>query len=544
MGFFRQLWNVLAYPFRLLLSAPGRVPQRLLRLSAPARVAILVAVFLLICVAAAYVVFFYTPNRTSWNYWVNPVRVSIIVALVVVIPLVVYKALALWLEGEASRFPDIDFAWKAGLAELRAHGLDLTEVPLFLILGTPDDAAEKALMDASRLSFRVHQVPQGPAALHWYANPDVIYLACTGVSSLGKIAQLAKAAMAEELGAPAPIAARPAPDDIRGTIVAGDARPAHTPIATSGMLPVRGATGPAPGTADIRGTMMVGGAMTGGGAADAGDFVAPPEKRPIALSQNDAAEQEQRLEYLCRLIRVARQTLCPINGILALLPYGLIQRGPREGIEVQRAAKRDLAALHRALKVRCPVTALVAGLESESGFRELVRRVGRERAAAQRFGKGFGLWNPPLAERVEAVCAHACGAFEDWVYNLFREKGALAKPGNTKLFALLCKIRRNVQARLANVLAAAFGRSPQETDKQPFLFGGCYFAGTGETEDRQAFIKGVFDKLPEQQEEVEWTAEALEEDRRYRGWANGVLAIDALLFVGLVAMIVYRWFWK
>jgi hypothetical protein len=538
MGIFRQLWNVLAFPFRLLLAAPGRLPQRLLRISVPARVAILVAIFLVICVAAAYIVFFYTPNRTSWNYWVDPVRVLVIVTLVVVIPLVVYKALKLWLEGEASRFPDIDFAWKAGMAELRANGLDLAHIPIFLVLGTADDVAERALVDASRLSHRVRQVPQGPAALHWYANPDGIYLACTGTSSLSRLAHLAKAAMTEELGAGGPAPARPAPDGIRGTIITGEPGGPQPSIATSGVVPVRGPTGALPGATDIRGTMMV------GGQADAADFVAPPEKRPIALSQSDATEQEQRLQYLCHLLRVARQTLCPINGILTLLPYGLIQRGPREGLEVQRAAKRDLSVVHRALKIRCPVTAIVAGMESESGFRELVRRVGRDRAAAQRFGKGFGLWNPPSTERVEALCAHACGAFEDWVYNLFREKGALSKPGNTKLFALLCKIRRNVQVRLANILAAAFGRSPQETENQPFLFGGCYFAGIGETEDRQAFVKGVFDKLPEQQEEVEWTVDAIEEDARYRRWAQWVLAIDSLLFLGLAAMITYRWFWK
>jgi hypothetical protein len=144
---------------------------------------------------------------------------------------------------------------------------------------------------------------------------------------------------------------------------------------------------------------------------------------------------------------------------------------------------------------------------------------------------------------MQAVCAHACGQFEDWVYTLFREKGALSKPGNTKLYGLLCKIRRNVQRRLANILAGAYGCT-EETQEEAFLFGGCYFAGTGETEERQAFVKGVFDKLPEQQEELAWTRDAIEEDANYRRWAQMGFAADALLLLTLVGMILYRWYGK
>jgi type VI protein secretion system component VasK len=267
------------------------------------------------------------------------------------------------------------------------------------------------------------------------------------------------------------------------------------------------------------------------------------EKKVVRLDQHDASEQQQRLQYVCRLIRRARQPLCPINGVLTLLPFGLIQRSAPEGIEVQRAVKRDLETLVRGLMVRFPVTAMVVGLEEESGFRELVRRVGRDRARGQRFGKGFSLWNPPTPDRLEAVAAHACGAFEDWVYTLFREKGALSKPGNTKLYALLCKIRRNVQGRLAGILAGAYAaeNDPDRLAGSP-LFGGCYFAAVGPTEDRQAFVKSVLDKLPQQQEDLEWTDDALREDDRYQRLALWGLGVDMLLLSGLVGLILHKWF--
>jgi hypothetical protein len=292
---------------------------------------------------------------------------------------------------------------------------------------------------------------------------------------------------------------------------------------------------------DIRGTMMLSNQGPEEESIDAPNLV---EKRVVKLPQQDAIEQQRRLDYVCRLVRRIRQPLCPVNGILTLLPFGIIQRSAPEAIELQRALQRDLASVQQVLMVRCPVTAMIVGLEEESGFQELVRRVGRDRALGQRFGKGFSLTNPPLAERMEALGAHACGAFEDWVYTLFREKGALSKPGNTKLYALLCKIRRNVQTRLGDILANGFGfDSDKESGNQTLLFGGCYFAATGDTEDRQAFAKGVFDKLPEQQEELEWTENAILQDQKYQTLANLSFCLGTGLLLLLAGMIVKAvWF--
>ena len=107
------------------------------------------------------------------------------------------------------------------------------------------------------------------------------------------------------------------------------------------------------------------------------------------------------------------------------------------------------------------------------------------------------------------------GRFEDWVYNLFREPGSLSRPGNRHLFSLLCQVRSLLQVRLANLLARSFGfDKTSRSEATPFLFCGCYFAAVGDTNDRQAFIKGVIDKLIAEQEHVEWTSDKLRIDRR------------------------------
>ena len=294
------------------------------------------------------------------------------------------------------------------------------------------------------------------------------------------------------------------------------------------------------GGLDIRGTMMVFG-QSGIGKGLGSEMAPPPGGKGVGLSQDEGIEQERRLEYLCQLVRRIRQPLCPINGILTLLPFKLIQGGSQTAMSVQQAATRDMSTIVGAFKLRCAVNAVVVGLEDEPGFHELVRRVGRDRAMMQRFGKGFSVTNPPIPERLGPLCAHACGSFEDFVYMLFRERGSLSKPGNTKLYALLCKIRHQVQKRLENILVSAYGSDPdKDPNAEPMFFSGCYFAATGETEDRQAFVKGVLDKLPQEQGELQWTTEALRKDQSRQRSAQLIFAFDFLLLVSAVGMFIVK----
>jgi hypothetical protein len=83
------------------------------------------------------------------------------------------------------------------------------------------------------------------------------------------------------------------------------------------------------------------------------------------------------------------------------------------------------------------------------------------------------------------------------------------------------------------------GDSHQRTGR-PQLFGGCYFAATGVSPDRQSFVKSVFEKMQQMEDELEWTDEALSRDRRCAGIANTLLAVNGLLLLAIAGMIVYR----
>jgi hypothetical protein len=499
----------------------------------------LTAVFLMLLVVGVWIFFWVEPGNIPWRHSMSWWRIIAEVLLVIAIPLVLYQAIRLWLEGEPSQFPDIDFAWKAGLDALAQNGLSLAGAPLFLIVGSAGPRQEGAIMRAAGLSLRVHDLPEGPAPLHWYASPDGIYLFTSetcGLSSLAALLEKRRAAAMSlgETGTPAEVPVLPAPsapvETDHGTIKPGQMR------------------APQPAGAGSKGTLMLDQFIAARPQADPGTttaveqdddrdtmIVSRSSDQPAILSQQESTRQLARLEYVCQLIRQARFPLCPVNGVLVLLPFELLQATQRETQQLEKTVRADMACLQRELAIRCPATALVVGMQQERGFKELVRRVGRERAMAQRFGRRFDVRIIPSAEAITTLCSLAAGVFEDWIHTLFREAEALSRPGNLRLYGLLCKMRSTLSSVLTEVLVGGFAYDSQSKDlPEPIPLSGCYFAATGETDDQQAFVRGVFEKLVEEQEDVEWTRKAVAANNR---WQNFAIMAGALAACGLVAII-------
>jgi hypothetical protein len=544
--FFSYQYRFVTSIFRLIkfdkvLKFFGKKPgKNLMSFSLPARIGFLTFVFLLICLATFYISIRMADDHGPLQNWQQPRFIIILSLLVIAIPIVVYKTLKLWMEGEGALFPDIEAAWDEGVEELDRLGIDLRMTPMFLILGGHQESQANALFDASQMEMVVKGVPNGHSALHWYygrdsQNRDAIYLYCANVSCLSLLSRVAKnaaPATAVSGGGSSGGGVR----DIRSTMQVADIRDT---MAGPSSAPAPSAPAPA---FNIRGTMEVANirdTMAGTSPGTVAASAAVMEQR-IVVDKSEREEAQRRLQYLCKLIIRARKPYCPINGLLALLPYKVLESQSGAG-EMTVAAQADLRVLHRSLKLRFPVNVLVSGLEDELGFQELVRRVGQADAGARRFGKGHDIWKTPLAEQMEALCAHACGAFEDWAYSLFRKDDALRKKtGNERLYLLLCKIRGRVQMHLEKVLAEGFGFDPdKQEDVVPPLFGGCYFAATGEREDRRAFVAGVLrDKLFDTEADVEWTDEAIIEDQRYHRWARTAIGLDVFLAAAL-AFVVY-----
>ncbi len=627
---------------------PAGCLTRLLPVTTPGCATWLTAIFMVVTVITVWSFFWLDPDHVPWRHSISLPRIALIGLLLLVIPFVVNRLLKLWLEGSPSPFPDLDYAWEEGLHALASNGLAIQSLPIFLIIGSRSEQQERAIMNAAGLRLRVAGVPEGPSALHWYANSEAIYLFCSDCAWSSAIASLredlAAEAMARGIDGTDPgnvalsdslYASVPPPEvnpvtpptpvpqatqnyagnygnpnapyalptsslpqgsaePIRGTIMLDQYMPsAGSPASQSPSNPSASPYTPLPPSSSrssdddaMRGTLLLdeqrgsanrrtavpgfdppnvpyGQSPSGipspamSSAPMASIPATPPESEqsgtyrvsrpevvthePVLVAPQYSSASLQELQYLGQKLRRARQSVCPINGILTLIQFESIHSTPAELEELQKAIRSDLATIRYAFGLRAPVTAMIVGLEKERGFRELVRRVGRERAVAQRFGRKFDVEAVPTEQEMRALTAHVCGAFEDWAYTLFREEQSLSRPGNTRLYELLSRVRCSWKQRLAEILVGGFGcEAGKGAQEDSVLFSGCYFAATGDTPDRQAFVKGVVDKLSDEQEMIEWTREALRTNRRQNRWALAGVIGCVLLLLSLLFMILYN----
>lgn len=502
-------------------------PRRIAGTTLPARLALFLALFGILSVAAAVALLRPGGLAPGSAVWRDPRLAAVLLAVGVVLPFVGYHLARRWMEGDAPRFRDIEQAFRAGAATLEQNGIRLADTPLFLVTGLEHEVALKALIQSADVKFDVAPPADAPPApLYWYANRDAIFLCVTEVSLVGQISRTLSPP-------PSADSVRRAAGRLSKTIAVPGGDIGQFLSSPPTPLPVMaGAAG--------RGTMhfpeadAVRAATRSLAVMDQISFAAPPPE----LDEADIALMEDRVRSLCHLLRLARQPHVPVNGIISILPFRAFGGAAGPMLEkVRQAVAGDLALLRDGLELRCPVTALVGGMETESGFRELVRRLGRDAVKAHRFGKGNDLWTQPQPELVEAVVRHACGAFEDWTYHLFTQSDGLTKPGNPKLYALLCRMRSELQDQLTAVLSDGYGSTD---DPEALLFGGLYFAATGVEDDRQAFVKSVFYKVMEQEDELSWTDAAIRADSRYRAGRTALAVLNTVLLLAAAALCAMR----
>lgn len=541
MRFLRRFIEYFLWPIRTALSSPMAIfsaPRKLLGLSLPFRLALFSLLFLILCAVLGCVLFLATDNRAALAVYLR--SWWLILILLIVIPIAVYKVMQAWLQGEPSRFPKIDQAWEAGMDAMRDHHIDLTEVPLYLVTGLEDDKHARRVMESSGQSFAVNGLPEGPAPIHWFASDSAIFLCLTQTSCAG---QLVAKFNSTSGPAESPGATPAAKGMFSETMTLGD-QPGgaggfteSTDFGESSPEPIETVPPPSAMT-DFTGTV---------GVVDPSLFQAigqaPGGTHGVAvikLNDKERRETEEQLEYVLEKLRVAREPFSPVNGMLNLFPFNMVRHSGAQADELKQVALRDLELIRETLRIRCAASVVIDGMEDESGFRELARRIGRETVKKNRFGKGNpDVWTPTTPDNVEAIVRHACGAFEDWAYHLFGVPGGLSKLGNTKLYSLLCLVRTEIQERLIEILCHVYGRDSDDARAEPhsMMFSGCYFAATGDSDDKQAFIKSVFDKLLEQEEKISWTDEALSEADRYRVMGNVANFVNLGLLVGIVGVI-------
>lgn len=536
MNFLRSLFSIAWTPIQIVLDPRQWFtwPQRLVRLSTPGLAALVMFIFL-VALTVTFAIVNIFRESVAVAQWLT--ILPILLALIIAIPAVTYYAVRIWLQETGERFHDIERAFLAGMDELRRKGYDLQQMPLFLVLGSESDSREHHVMISSRQEFQISRFPSGKEPLHWYAGDDAIYIV---LSSVGCLTHLAREAVkiTMDLHVQTPLAGPPKAGGLNQTYWPEDD---ESMSATVARAPAAGSVMPEPQARfnpsqtimpDDDDSLLSRNPVSGTQHPGLDRRASPlnPKRETLDLEQ-------RRLKFLCKLINEARNPVCPVNGVVALLPLNMIL-ADETGNHSLNALRTDMGTLVEELRLRFPVVPFVVGWEEDVGFQELTRRIGPEHARDSRFGKGVGLWTPPTQYTLEAVAEHACRGFETWIYKFFKQKDALEKTGNKLLYGLMCKVRRFLQPRLEVILKAFECREDKSDIDAVPLLSGVYFAAAGSKPDQQAFSSSVFARLTKELEgEVTWTNTALRADAFYRtiAWCGFILA--GLSVAGVIVMI-------
>ncbi|MCE9562680.1 MAG: hypothetical protein K8U57_11595 [Planctomycetes bacterium] len=388
-----------------------------------------------------------------------------------------------------SAFPDIDAAWFAAVEAAERAGVPFDRLPVFLIIGRPR-GGDAALFEAARAKATEYAAAGDPP-VRLFASKDAFFVAADECSLLGGLAGWASAT-ADADDAPA--------DD-----------PAADTIAD--QFPTLAAAADAPPDAEV----------------------APPVAVPLAKDPARIALLTARFRHLCGLIRGTRRPLCPVNGILVLIPEACT-RSPALANQAGFFAAEDLRTAAEVLQVRCPVVGVVCDAEQIPGFSEFLARVPVARRK-QRLGRKLPyVARLSVADRAGLIVESVRWQTTTLVPRLvYRVMPSVTEPAaNAKLFQLAVAIHARTDA-----IVRLFTRVLAPEQNEAVLPGGCFFAATGVGPERQGFLTDVLAQLQDGQNFVAWTAAGRAEEtatarRTALGYAFIVLMTAAVFGLALL----------
>lgn len=480
-----------------------------------------------------------------------------------------FSALTSRMDTAHGRFPDLDQAWKHGLAELRAKEIALADTPLFLILGLPNTASVHAMMRASRLNLGVKPTEDNFNPLLWFsAEKDghtVIFLFLTACCQTSRLSSGYKL-NCEPVQSDAPDDDSAALETIQNVNMASDfisienLQPVDNPGAQSG------GSGHSPSASQkpVPIPQMAESSSNDTAVKALGDLLKESGTTDFLVVKRifdeDVARIKERLKYVCHLLRVERQPRCAFNGIMATVPFNLLMvNGDEQGRVLGTATHEDLQIITNETGVCAHVIAMVHGLDADEDFRVFVKRMREFQSAAdvhRRLGKGVNPWSMGSEndqELVKAAAHAACDAFQRTIYKFFSATQSLKKIDNGQLYRFLAKIRGKVRGNLVSWLVNALvshdrGNWKEQNNNRLPQLAGCYFVAAqpasddvSEKERFFAHVPGVFDRLMfDLPDKIEWTPEAVAKNRTYLVWANSLCVLFFALLILAVGLICFK----
>lgn len=416
---------------------------------------------------------------------------------------------------EPSAYPDLDAAWTGVKQRLDQTGLDLSSMPVFLLLGQPR-GLDQSLFNATRQPLVMPLVPRDPdAPIRVCATAEGIYVACAGTSLLGSYAAEIRDAAADT----------PTDDDAQWN---------EYPSSTS----------PEPTTSDDAANESSVAVASPPSVATTSQRVRPRRRVSTLSDPRQLEAQLSRLRHLCHLIEEDRKPFCSLNGLVLLIPFEATE-DEFEANQVATLIEQDLMVVEEVMQVSCPLIVTVCDLERVPGCRELLERFPDEQRH-RRLGLRFPHVVPCDREHVPRMIEQgikwiADGLLPPLVYRLLQSNQAGASDtgqvwqGNANLYRLLQTIRERQQGLARIVL-----RGVWNDGRSPWLLSGCYFLATGTDALReQGFVADLFPQLHEMQNRVAWTPQALADNRDSLRWSHIGYGLLGAFLVGVISLALY-----
>jgi hypothetical protein len=257
----------------------------------------------------------------------------------------------------------------------------------------------------------------------------------------------------------------------------------------------------------------------------------PSDTRQLS-SREKLAEQKHRLEHFCEILSRRRGTVCALNGIVVCMDCRLVEGFPGQ---LGRQVKSDLLTACQATDVVTTVTAVVTGFETHSGCKEFVSRLKGLQGDSfinRRFGKSYRSWRVPTPDQMRYVANTSIENFDQYIYSIFTQRDALSSrnvDGNREMIKFLCWIYAQFYEGLERTLTTGFCGGESDEWCLPRI-SGCYFLGVGEKADDGFFGPGIFDRINENQGELEWT------EAKIRREASLSFLSQLVFLVGLISL--------
>lgn len=419
---------------------------------------------------------------------------------------------------DTPEFPDIDQAWTEALQQLARQGLELRALPLFVIIGLPEDQERSFMMGAKFVAMATGPSPETASPLRLFANSRAAFLFVSGASAIVK--QIVDGPRVSAFsGSVATISSGAEGGGMVGSVMTINPNQMLAGSDASG----REASGPAT-TASVS-TLSPGQAVFASPTSSPSSAVAktPNVDRLQPLSSETLAEWRRRLRHVCRLINSARTPFCGINGLITVVP---VQWAGENCPDLGHVVAQDVETIHDSLEMLFPVVCLFTGIESLGGLSELMARaaeVNRAFTAEAKAGSRFASGRPVDPEGASWVTKQGVGWFRDWVYAAFKREPS--SPGNLRLYRLLSEISDR-RRRFAKLVTQGFGRL---IGGQPVRLLGVYFNGRDSKSRMHVFVKQLLDNVLAEQDAVAWSPMRLQRDESSRTWTYAVYAVLGLI---------------